>query len=499
MNIVHITPHLGGGVGRVLLSWCTKAKVLYPKTLHSILSLEDANDAAKQWAAKEGIPLADEIGQKPQTMFASIETADIVVVHWWNHPLLYKLFVNIPLPRCRLIVWSHVSGHTMPHIFTQRLIHFPDCFVVSTPYSFDAHEIRTLDQQTKLEKVRLVFTCAGTERVETVEKTPHDGFNVGYVGTVDYCKLHPHFLRMSMAAGLRDAHFIVCGGEKQDEIRAEATKLGIGGHFEFTGKVSNVNSYLSVFDVFGYPLCKEHYGTGEQALIEAMAVGLPVVVFDNGSERALVEHEKTGLVVGSEMEYSAALQRLQNDNAFRKKLGSQAKQTARQRFSLDTMVSSWENVFREIFQNAKTGHQWNNGAPIDDGAQLFVESLGIAGGLFKKSMQPKQEPLCIEADGEISKLGGSFRSQTRGSTFHYRSFFPDNAYLNMWCGCIEMSQRQFEKALLSFIAAKSLGQWRVACYAGCALQALGRGDEAAWYFSLAKQLGQTAEIGDLFK
>jgi len=499
MKIVHITPHLGGGVGRVLLSWCSKAKKLYPQTIHSIMSLEDANEAAKQWAARESIPLFEEMGQNIEKLFASIESADIVVIHWWNHPLLYKLFVNMPLPRCRLIVWSHVSGHTIPHVFTGRLIHFPDCFVVSTPYSFDAHEIRNLDQQTKLEKIRLVFTCAGTERVETVEKKPHKGFTVGYVGTVDYCKLHRNFLRMSMDAKLHDAHFIVCGGEKQDEIRAEASGLGIGDYFEFTGKVSDVNTFLGVFDVFGYPLCKEHYGTGEQALIEAMAVGLPAVVFDNGSERALVEHEKTGLIVSSENEYSLALRRLQNDEAFRKKLGDQAKQIARQRFALDTMVSSWENVFREIFQNAKTNHQWDKAGPIEDGGGLFVESLGIAGDIFKQSMQQGQDCLCMEADREISKLTGSFCSQTRGSTFHYRSFFPDNAYLNLWCGCIEMSQNQFDKALVSFAAAKSLGQWRIAFYTGLALQSLGRIEEANLYFSLAKQLGQTEEIKEVFR
>ena len=72
--------------------------------------------------------------------------------------------------------------------------------------------------------------------------------------------------------------------------------------------------------------------------------GLPVVVFNNGSEQCLVTNESTGLVVKNESEYTEALERLYHDPALREKLGAQARVYARGHFSLTAMVQQWQDL-----------------------------------------------------------------------------------------------------------------------------------------------------------
>ncbi|MBN1130982.1 MAG: glycosyltransferase, partial [Chitinispirillaceae bacterium] len=196
----------------------------------------------------------------------------------------------------------------------------------------------------------------------------------------------------------------------------------------------NVSDYLGIFDVFGYPLGRDHYGTGEQALIEAMAAGLPVVVFDNGSERHLVEHGETGLVVKNEREYTAALEKLHRDEALRRRLGDRARERARALFSLDTMVNEWRTLFHETAGLPKQEHLWPGDRPLH-GAALFMESLGDAATWFRQSVSSNGKS--PEAQHQIASLTGAHRAATRGSAFHYRTVYPRDPYLNLWCGILE--------------------------------------------------------------
>lgn len=433
MRITHITPHLGGGVGRVVLSWTKRAMEITGEE-HEILCLEDANPASIKAAAESSIPLLDLMDLKIDQLSEKIEQTDIVVMHWWNHPRLYNLMVNKLLPPCRLILWSHVSGIYPPHSFTDRLLEFPDRFIVSTPFSFESDVIVELDPG-KRDRLGLVFTCAGTERVSDVQPVQHEGLVVGYIGTVDFCKMHPLFVKMSAAVRIPDVRFVVCGGNMQDQLREQAVKLGAEDRFVFTGPVDNIKDYLSTFDVFGYPLRPDHYGTGEQALIEAMAAGLPVVAFSHGAESHLVENGRTGIKVKWETEYIQALEILLSNASLRKQLGQNAKKAAMERFDLDKMVRSWSDQFCNLFKSSKKIHRWSTTGKLT-GAQLYIESLGEAAEHFRKSVSctGKEKE---EAELAISRLDGCFRSMTRGSPFHYRSVFNDDPYLENWCRLLE--------------------------------------------------------------
>ena len=92
-KILHITPHLGGGVGSVLTKYlkCTKSNKNYK---HTLFSLEDINTYSKKVLIDNNIPNKENLSTKYKKILKEIHNFDIVIIHWWNHPLLYKLITK---------------------------------------------------------------------------------------------------------------------------------------------------------------------------------------------------------------------------------------------------------------------------------------------------------------------------------------------------------------------------------------------------------------------
>jgi glycosyltransferase involved in cell wall biosynthesis len=83
-------------------------------------------------------------------------------------------------------------------------------------------------------------------------------------------------------------------GEEEPRLRAQAGALGLAGRVEFTGFLNDVRGALAQADVFVQPSLWEGLGL---AVLEAMAMGKPVVVSDAGGLPESVVEGETGLVV----------------------------------------------------------------------------------------------------------------------------------------------------------------------------------------------------------
>lgn len=463
-TILHITPHLGGGVGRVLRNFLSYSRA-HSEDSHRLACLDYANAPSQAWAAAAGIDLTEHLSRRLPELLQMVAGADLVVLHWWNHPLLFDLLVRQPLPPARVLLWSHVSGHTAPQNFSRALLDYPDLFVVATPYSFEAPAIRRLPRKKREARLRLVFSCAGIDHVAQASPQPHAGFRIGYIGTVDYAKMHRDFLQMSAAARIPGVRFVICGGPSEAAIRQEAREAGIAEKFYFLGQVDNVAQVLSSLDVFGYPLAPGHYGTGEQVLIEALAAGVPPVVLDNGPEGHVVADGVTGLVVPNSREYPAALERLFREPALRLSLAGNARHQARQRFTIERTAQAWRDLFQEALELPKSPRAWPLEAGGATAAEVFVAALGEEAGEFARSLDQDHLKRALAADKRIAQKPGLFRSETRGSVFHYRSFFPDDPYLNLWAGLMLQADGEAEKARERLAAAQSLlAPWRLSRY-----------------------------------
>lgn len=420
-KILHIGPHLGGGVGRVLTNYLVKTK-MSEDFEHQIVCMDTVNQSA------QNILITNEIIYKElvnhETLLDAISSSDIVVVHWWNHPLLFDFLVRNELPSCRIAFWAHVSGNEAPHIFSHTLFDYPDYFIFTTPMSYLIDEVVSYPKTHGI--FRAIWSTGGLDHVKDIAKKEHDGFNVGYIGTVDYSKMHPNFLEMCAKINIFEAKFIICGGGHIDELKVEVVKRGLEDKFVFTGFVDDIAPYLEIFDVFAYPLAPNHYGTCDQALAEAMGVGIVPIVLNNNMENYMVHNMYSGIVATNEEEFISAVKEMYQNKGFRDRLGVKAKEEAFRRFSIDETIKEWDYVFHKLLEKEKLPRKWSGKYSGKDTKpyQVFIESLGKYGEVFEKND--------LDTISDLAKKSLSWKSKSKGTAHQYKSFLSNDKLLTKW-------------------------------------------------------------------
>jgi len=131
-------------------------------------------------------------------------------------------------------------------------------------------------------------------------------------------------------------------GPEEDSIRREATRIGADWAM-FLGGRNDVPGLLRLADLCVLP------STGEglpMSLIEAVAIGTPIVATDVGDVRWLVETTGSGICVppGDDREFTEACCRLLADPALRGRLSAAAARAARD-FDAPKMTRGYEQVF----------------------------------------------------------------------------------------------------------------------------------------------------------
>ena len=112
MKVLHITPHLGGGVGTVVLNWIEKEHEVNQNVQHKIACLEK-NKNDMQAYLDLGIAIHDDMYSNQSLLMEWVNQADIVLIHWWNHPALFDIMVNSESPLSHLKSKSSLSSIAM--------------------------------------------------------------------------------------------------------------------------------------------------------------------------------------------------------------------------------------------------------------------------------------------------------------------------------------------------------------------------------------------------
>lgn len=415
-KILHISPHLGGGVGSVLLNYLKYEVFNHSNNTHTVTTLDYANDKSKQVCSEYNINLYSDMYKKFNILLELIKNSDIVIIHFWNHPLLYDFLIRNHLPECRLIFWAHVSGFNPPYVFPNKILDMSDKFIFTTPISYRVKEIQ--DYQAK-EKFTSILSTSGVEKYANIELTSHESFNVGYIGTVDYAKMHPEFIEICRNLEIPNIKFIVIGGEKENILISEAKKYDIYDKFNITGKVGDIIPYLSSFDVFAYPLNPNHYGTAEQVLQEAMAAGVVPVVMNNPAESYLVQHLKTGLIANNINEYCEFIELLYKNPNLKKQLSLNCKKYAEENFSLSNLADQWQKIFYEMLRTQKCKKRYSENKTYSY-FDIFLESLGTHKEPFVLYLKNNNSELISEVLHQLE-----WQSESKGTLKQYNKFFDD--------------------------------------------------------------------------
>ncbi|MBD3276366.1 MAG: glycosyltransferase, partial [Candidatus Marinimicrobia bacterium] len=120
----------------------------------------------------------------------------------------------------------------------------------------------------------------------------------------------------------------------------------------FCGTVpfDEVLEYYKLFDVSVLPSTTEGLS---QALLEAMALAVPVVATDSGGNSELIQDGENGFLFQDEdlEEFAEKIRNVLEDVKLKKKIILNGKSTALETFSVENTVSNHENFFISLLNN----------------------------------------------------------------------------------------------------------------------------------------------------
>jgi len=143
-------------------------------------------------------------------------------------------------------------------------------------------------------------------------------------------------------------HWILVGdGELRGELEAHARSLGLAPQVHFTGWRDDIPDVLALCDVFVLPSLREAFG---RVLVEAMAMGRPVVATTGGGVPDVVVDGETGLLVdpAASAPLAAAVQTLLENPGRAGHLGAAGRRRAQSTFSLTAHVDAVERAYAEL-------------------------------------------------------------------------------------------------------------------------------------------------------
>ena len=181
---------------------------------------------------------------------------------------------------------------------------------------------------------------------------------IGIVGRLQPWKGQHHLL--DALAVLRSRGLItrglVVGGDAWDlspgydrELRERTIELGLA--VTFTGQVSNPVPYIAALDVLVNASAEEPFGL---VILEAMALGVPVVAVDAAGPREIIEDGHTGLLVrdASPDRLASALETLIRDPSRRQAIAEAGNRRFREKFGAAKMAERLEERLEEVARDA---------------------------------------------------------------------------------------------------------------------------------------------------
>jgi len=159
-----------------------------------------------------------------------------------------------------------------------------------------------------------------------------------------------HRLLLEAAARLQgefpDVRYVLIGdGAEREAIEAERNRLGLQAIIHLGGHRRDSAAVIAAADVVVLPSRDEGY---PNVLLEAMAVGRPVVATAVGDSPRIVRDGETGFLVSPNAvePFALALGRLLADPALRQSMGARARAVAEAEHGLEAMVVGAERYFR---------------------------------------------------------------------------------------------------------------------------------------------------------
>ncbi len=207
-----------------------------------------------------------------------------------------------------------------------------------------------------------------------------DALVIGTVGRLaaikDYSLLMWATAVLIRGTGARCRLLVVGDGDERSFLEALARRLGIADRVDFVGWREDVDRLLGAMDLFAMTSRREGMNN---AILEAMATGLPVVATAVGGTPEMIEDGRHGRLVppGDPSALVRALKALLDDASLRRQMGEMARLRVAWRFSLDSTLARYAWMYRRLLRHPDAGPQ---PAPARGPTAVGPRLIAAAGG-----------------------------------------------------------------------------------------------------------------------
>lgn len=175
------------------------------------------------------------------------------------------------------------------------------------------------------------------------------GIAVGYIGRLSEEKGVKYLLeahRLLIESAVPAKLLIIGEGPQRKDLEDSVRKAGIEGSVIFAGFKNDIENWLPAMDVFVLPSLTE--GT-PMSLLEAMALGIPVIASAVGGVPQVINPEKNGILVQPEKpeEIKNAIQVLSRNKTLRNSISKGAQETMESKYDLKKWINKIETEYRQ--------------------------------------------------------------------------------------------------------------------------------------------------------
>ncbi len=146
------------------------------------------------------------------------------------------------------------------------------------------------------------------------------------------------------------------------ELQTLVRDLDISANVHFAGVTSNPRTHLAQSDIFVLPSRSEGFSN---AIVEAMAMSLPVVATDVGGNAEAVEPGASGLLVGVEdpPALATAILRLLDHPSLARAMGTRGRAIAAEKFTTQAMMHSITRAYGNLLAEVLPGERQTARSP----------------------------------------------------------------------------------------------------------------------------------------
>ncbi len=290
----------------------------------------------------------------------------IDIVHLRNWPTMVEGYLGAKLARIKHIIYSEHGRH-FEEIAQGRYMKFR-----IKKYIFDhVSVLLTVSSEVKMEiknlyrtrqTIRVILNGVDHNRFKSVSKNvmrklygfPPEQKILGTVSRLVHGKKLGELID-SFSTHRKDTILLIIGdGPERPSLEKLIRSKKISACVRLLGNREDIPQLLNSLDLFVLPSQSEGLSN---VLIEAMACQLPVVAFDTGGNKELVEHGKGGYLVALNAmdQMMASVNALLNNTALSYTMGRHNRNKVEHKFSIETMVSSYSRLYLNLFNGQDLG------------------------------------------------------------------------------------------------------------------------------------------------